>query len=91
MEALDATVGGIRAPLDQAASLEPIDQARDGNGFDFADGCHLVLRHTGLAIEARENDPLRARHRMRDARLLVKAGPERARHVVQDDEKIAVK
>ena len=58
----DPAVPRIGPALDEAARLQPIDQAADGDRLDLDDRRQLVLGKSRLALEVRQDHPLGSRH-----------------------------
>ena len=77
----DAAIVRIGPALQQSALLEAIDQPRDGDRFHLADRRELALRKSRLALDPREDVPLRARHAAR-ACALVELRAHDARDVI---------
>ena len=82
MQAADAAVGGIKAALQKAPRLQPVDQAAHGDGLDLAKARHFVLGHARLARQAGQDDALGAGHAV-GAGPAVETGPHQAGHVIK--------
>ena len=89
MQAPDAAVGRVGAALEQAAGLEPVGEAGDGDGLDLEQLGELLLGEAGLAVEADQHDPLRAGHAV-GAGAAVGFGAEHAADVVDKDQKVGL-
>ena len=61
VDALDAPVAVLRAALDPALGLQPVDHAAGARLLDLHHVGELGLRGAGVAVQAGEHQPLRAR------------------------------
>jgi hypothetical protein len=89
MEPPDAAVGRIGTPLDKTAPFQPIDEARDGDRFDFDQSRQFVLRYSRLRFQADEDFPLRKGH-SEGTRPRICARANEARNVAEKKDRVAI-
>ena len=89
MQPPDPAIARIGSALDEAARLQPVDQAPDADRLDLDDGRELVLRESGLALEVHQDHPLGPRHPT-GAGALVRPGAHLAGDVIEQQQEFGV-
>ena len=77
IDALDAPVAVLRAALDPAVGLEPVDHPAGAGALHLHHVGKLGLRRAGMAVQPRQHQPLRARDAER-AHAAVERGAQQA-------------